>query len=51
VSGSLIATTTSHGTYSVSGNTATLSVNGGTSIATLNNNSSFNMGGFTFTKQ
>jgi len=51
VSGSFITTSTSHGTYSLNGNTAILSVNGGTSIASLNNNSSFNMGGFTFTKQ
>lgn len=50
VSGSLITTSTSHGTYSLSGNTATLSVNGGTSIATFDGNSSFNMGGFIFTK-
>jgi len=51
ISGSLFPTSTSYGNYSYNGNTAILGVNGGTTVATLNNTTSFNMGGFTFTKQ
>jgi hypothetical protein len=50
VYGAYVTTSTSSGTYSYNGNTATLKVNGGTSTATLNNSSSFTMGGFTWTR-
>jgi hypothetical protein len=46
-----IAGSTSNGTYSYNGNTATIHVNGVTGTITLNNSSSLNMGGYTYYKQ